>query len=677
MHLLFTVENGETVDVRTAIQRHPYETRSLLTDALLFCCQEDILGDTLGTLHVEQSLRRELASFDGDQDKHVRGYMISGRLDPRMQASPRAGLLALALQVGGPLALIAVFYATHDAHRNLANRRTLDLLWDDIQEPSRQDLFRRAGQFAVHPSFHRWYNKLLVKDLDSLGVACLLHCLGVECVPRIIFARCSTDSMRKTWGIDGQVQYHPPDITPVIESGETFQATLQKLESLGFIKVTLDSITIDRRLADLLDQRPEILAWKVRATQLLVHVLPIHPDLELQNYTVLHKTMLPLLSHILSHLQEPDVLSVLGQSAGPGLHEAAELCIATSYFSDRDWRDRALATAGHIIQAHEQAHPHSQINAVFRARLATREACCALSRNLAVPAREGDRLPTFLRDTPWANAFVADIALLQACRCVQLSDLESAHQALATFEPCSNSKLESIQLKRVNTMQGAIYRFQGRFEEAYQILEPIYDPIQQSVGVLAHLSAVMCELGQHEAALVKIHGWLQLCTSPTPRAAARARLSEADAHLSSGLQNLVAGRSWSVSSCREIQAMYLALRASDHLSWFEHITVLIGLAVTEHIVGEPSDASRAWELVQSCCAHTYLTRGYTHVMVGFSLAELQLRRGMEATAALAKARQELNTVDRQFQFTGLGTTWSDILSNWLASYGHSRIHAVS
>ncbi|RYC58379.1 hypothetical protein CHU98_g7838 [Xylaria longipes] len=674
MRLFCTVENGEAVEIHAAIRKYPCETRGLLIDALLFCCQEDILSDTLDAFSVEQSLRQALAQFSGDQDKHVRSYMLSRRLDHRMQALPRAELLASALQVGGPLALVAVFYATHDAHRNIANRKTLELLLDSVKEDSRRDLFRRAGQFAVHPSFNSWFNKLLDKDLDALGVACLLHCLGAECVPRIIFSRCSTGSTRKAWGLDGQVQEHPPNITPVVESEQVLQDALQKLEALGFVRVTFDTIRIDKRLARLLDHRPEILAWKARATQLLVHVLPIHPVLEPQDYLTLHETMLPLLKCVISHLQEPQVLSVLRQGTGPGLHEAAELCIATSYFSDLCWRKKALSTAGLVIQAHDQIHPHSQTSAVFRARLAVREECCSMSQDAAVPIRSGDgQLPTFLRDTPWANAFVADIALLRARRCIQHGNLASAHNELTSFQPIFGSLLENVQQKKIEAMRGSVFRFQGRFGEAYEILDPIYDPGQHSGGVLAHLTAVMCELGQHEAVFAKVHGWLQLCPSPTSRAAARARLSEADAYLVGGLRGTLSGQPWLSTSWRKVHIAYRDLAASDQFQWLERIAILLGLAITEHVAGEPDGATRAWETVLSFCREIRLARGHTQIMVDFALAELQLRQGGEATAALVQARAELVRVGRQFHFTGLGTTWSDVLSSWLVGHGHSKI----
>ncbi|KAI0550169.1 hypothetical protein F4679DRAFT_544205 [Xylaria curta] len=674
MHLFCTAENGETLGIQAAIRRHPYETRGLLIDALLSYCQEDILSDTLDAFHVEQSLRQALIQFSGDQDKHVKSYMLSRRLDHRMQTLPRAGLLASAVQIGGPLALIAVFYATHDAHRNIANRRTLELLLDNVQEDSRRDLFRRAGQFAVHPSFHSWFNKLLDKDLDALGVACLLHCLGAECIPRIIFSRCGTGSMRKAWGLDGQVQHHPPNITPVIESDQVLRDALQKLETLGFVRVTFDTIRIDKRLASLLDHRPEVLAWKARATQLLVHVLPTHPALEPQDYVALHEMMLPLLACVLSYLQEPQVRSVLGQGAGPGLHEAAELCIATSYFSHLDWRKRALTTAGLVIQAHDQAHPHSQTNAVFRARLAIREECCLLSQDAALPARPGHSpIPTFLRDSPWANAFMADIALLRARQCIQRGDPASALHELASFAPSFDSEFEKVQQRKVDAMRGSVYRFQGRFLEAYEILDAIYDPVQYSSGVLAHLTAVMCELGQHDAAIAKVSGWLQLCTSPQSRAAVRARLAEADAHLISGLRKMAARQQWPSLSCQKVQAMYQDLCASDQLRWFERVAILIGIAITNHVAGEPDDAARAWEAVLSLCGEVRLDRGHIQIMVDLALIELQLRRGGEATEALSHARRELSRVDRQHYFTGLGTAWSDVLSGWFESYGYSNV----
>ncbi|KAJ2988492.1 hypothetical protein NUW58_g3946 [Xylaria curta] len=420
--------------------------------------------------------------------------------------------------------------------------------------------------------------------------------------------------MRETWGRNGEIERHPPNITPIIENQQVLQDALQKLEALGFIKITFDAIRVSQRLASLLDHRPEILAWKVRAVQLLAHVLPIHPELARQDYVALHEMMFPLLTHVILHLQESQVLSVLRQSTGPGLHEAAELCIAASYFSDLGWKETALSTANLVIQAHEQIQPHSQVNVVFRARMALREAHCSLSRDATVPSISDDnRQFTFLRDTAWANAFVAEIALLRARQHILRSDFASALDALSSFRPLlRGSSFEMTQQKKVEAMRGAIYRFQGRFGEAYEILDALYDPGNGS-GALAHLNAVMCELGHQDAAITKVQRWLELCNSTGSRAAARARLSLADAHLIGGLRMVLRGQPWSHSSWRGLQTKYRDLREVDQLEWFDHVAILIGIAITEHVIGELDNATYAWEAVRAFCHEVHFVSEHTIV----------------------------------------------------------------
>ncbi|KAF2963308.1 hypothetical protein GQX73_g10266 [Xylaria multiplex] len=658
MRLFCTVENGETLEIQAAIQRHPYETRGLLIDALLFC-QEEILADTLDTLSVTQSLRQVLAHFSGDQEKHVKSYMLSRRLDTRAQVLPRAGLIASALQIGGPIALLAVFYATHDAHRNIGNRKTLELLLSSVQDQSQQELFRRASQFPVHSSFNSWYNKLLDKDLDTLGVACLLRCLGAEYIPRIIFSR--LDSMRKTWGQDGEVQLHPSHITPVVESQEVLQVALQKLETLGFAKTTFDTIRINDRLASCVDNRPEILAWKARAIQLLVHILPIHPVLD-QNYAALHEAMLPLLMHVIPYFHEPQVLSVLMQSTapGPGLHEAAELCIATSYFSHFDWKKKVLNAAGLIVQAYNDIYPHSQTNVVFRVRLALREAHCSMSQNASILDDISSKL-TFLRDTAWANAFGADLALFAATQCIQRGDLLSAHYHLSSFTPTFGSSLERVQQTKIVAMRGLVYRFQGDFQKAYETLTSFDDLTTNSTKISSHLGAVMCELGQQDGAIAKSHRWLQLCASTTSKAAVHARLLLANASLIGGLREVLSRQPWSYSSCQDIKAIYQDLSAVDGLDWFVRIAILIGIAITEHVIGNLDHATHAWDAVRSLCEEVRLGPGYTQMMVEFSLAVLKFQQGRAARPTTPQ-----KGIAQQFYFTGFGTIWPDVLCSWLA-----------
>ncbi|KAI1748322.1 hypothetical protein F4782DRAFT_517658 [Xylaria castorea] len=62
----------------------------------------------------------------------------------------------------------------------------------------------------------------------------------------------------------------------------------------------------------------------------------------------------------------------------------------------------------------------------------------------------------------------------------------------------------------------------GRQTRTRTIMTRDRGPRQHSNRVLAHLTAAMCELGQHEAAIAKVNGWLSLCTFPKSRAAARA-----------------------------------------------------------------------------------------------------------------------------------------------------------
>ncbi|KAI8624268.1 hypothetical protein F5Y19DRAFT_320972 [Xylariaceae sp. FL1651] len=674
MRLFCAIEDGETLEIQAAARRYPLETRGLLMDALLFCGQEEILPDTLAALEVEHSLRVALAHFSGEQEKYVRNYMLARRLDHRVQPTPRAELIASALQTGGPLALTALFYATHNAHHSYGARKTLESLLNSVTETSRRDLFRRAGGFPVHASFKAWFNRLLDKDLDAFSVACMLHCLGTPSIPRLVFTRFREAPMRKAWGLDGEVQLHAPNISPVIEIQEVFDDALKKLEALGFIRATFDTIWIDKRLAAFIEDRPEMLAWKVKATQLFAHILPVHPVLAPQDYLHLHETMLPQLKHIVTYLQEADVLSFLGQGPGPGLHETAELCIATSYFSDFEWRKKALYIADLAIQAYERARPNLWTNQVFRMRIAVRRAYHSLLQNAAASTKSeaSQQHTTILRDTAWANAFSAELVLLRAYESIKNDDFGAALSELSNYGPTFGSTLERAQNGKIEVVRGVVYRLQGRFRESYEVLDSVPDP-GGGVGVLTRLSAVMCELGQHDRAIAKIHGWLQLCVHPASRAAARARLSFADAHLIRGLRRVLSGRTWSDSSCQDVQAMYQDLRSNSQLRWCEHAAVLIGIAISKHMGGEIEAATCAWEAVRSYCKEVQLPPGHVESMVDLSICELELRKGRTAEPKPPTARKDFAGGSQQYLFAGLGTVWLNTLDDWFVAHGHGRI----
>jgi len=287
MRIFCSSENEDRIEIEEAINRDPSEVRSLLIDALLACCRHEALPDTADTIYAEESFRLALAEFRADdesqvcQRKHMSNVILNGQSGARLrQQARRAELVDSSLKIGGPLALAATLYATHDIQRSLRSKKTFEAL-EGMTDKSREDLYQKCRTFPVHSSFKQWFKTVLYKrSLDAVGLASLLHYLGTTTVPLFIFSRIRM--ARGAWGENGEAQLYPPDLTLAIVDRQAFEAALQRLKNAGVVQATSDEIRIDRSLTTLLYNRDKILVWKTRAVQLLIHILPTHPVLEPQ-----------------------------------------------------------------------------------------------------------------------------------------------------------------------------------------------------------------------------------------------------------------------------------------------------------------------------------------------------------------------------------------------------------
>ncbi|KAI1490335.1 hypothetical protein F5X96DRAFT_636728 [Biscogniauxia mediterranea] len=666
MRLVCELDNGDLLDIRSAVKQDPYQLRGVLIDALLLCHRE-ALHDTISVLRVEHSLRTTLDEFSGIQEKYVRSYVLSRKLDHRTQVTARAPLIASALQIGGPLALIAVFYATLDAHRNSQSRITLDLLINDgISEDSKRDLFKRANHFPVNPSFTGWFNRLLDKlDLDSLGVACLLYCLGADEIPQFIFSR--SRGVSKTWDRNGEVWETKPTIASLVQEASAFDAALRKLEMLGFARSTANVVRVNRRLASILKDREENLAWKVKATQLVMHALPRHRVLEPANYNIYFETMLPHLSHVFSYLVEPQVLALFIQGPDPILYGAIEVCLASSYFGDDEWKSKAIAMAERLVQAYAGNNGDPSDIALFNARLRMRRIRFCFSQSAGSMSEELALIDFPSIKDARSNAFSADLAVLKALECIRRDDLPSAHAALSQFTPLFASTFEKSQKEVIEPIYGMVYRFQGRFHEAYDVLSTVRSP---SSKTLAHLAAVMCELGEESRAIPRLEAWLRLYAQPDTRAGARIRLALTNAHLTGGIRQLLSGKAW--HGCQETQSMYQELETSGRLGWMDRISVALGIAITEHVGKQPGSAIQKWQDVRNLTRQFQLPFGYTDVIVDLSICELEASLGRLQEIEVMRARDALMNVRCQFYFTLLGPVWLGLLKQWLQPNGRQQ-----
>lgn len=270
------------MDISTAIKQDPFAVRVLLLDALFQCRTR--LPDTLNYIRAEQEVRDTLLlHFKSDQERYVKSYCLSRNLDQRTQATPRAQVIYQAFHYGGPVALLGIFYATLDAHRNVRNRETLEFFLQKTSEESKFDLMKRAGGFPCKELVASWLYRIFEKlETDSQVLIRILRYLGTTKIPLEIFRRARLPSL--SWDSSGEVASLVSRVSTVILVEELFNEAVQNLNHVGFLHLTQETISLDEKVADLLQQHLEGAKWVVEAAKVVIHAFPKSRDIEPSRY---------------------------------------------------------------------------------------------------------------------------------------------------------------------------------------------------------------------------------------------------------------------------------------------------------------------------------------------------------------------------------------------------------
>lgn len=270
MRLICICDNGETLDIRSAIDQQPFETRSILQDALFYCTT--VLPDTPKFFQAEHSLRTALVSFQGSQERYVKSYILSRTLGLRVQKTLRAELIHTSYHIGGPFALVGLFYTTFDAHRNPRTRESLDTILA-LPEKSRYELFKRAHTFPFNESFGKWYKQIMDKyGKYYQSVAYTLYCFGDIQIPSSLLDRCRSPSI--AWDSCGNTVGIPPQMTSPLEDEPRYDRALQGLEYVGLVKSTLGFLRLDHRLGSFIYDASQSHTWEIEAVRLVSHAFP-------------------------------------------------------------------------------------------------------------------------------------------------------------------------------------------------------------------------------------------------------------------------------------------------------------------------------------------------------------------------------------------------------------------
>ena len=281
MRLSFVSDGGQTWDIPTALHQEPLVVRGLLADALFEC--QAILPDTLDYLQAEQAIRDTLLQFQADQERYVRSYVLSRTLDHRIQKTPRAEVLYQSFHHGGPLALMGIFYATLDAHRNIRSRETLDFFLQKASAESQLALMKRVGMFPCNPSVEGWLLRIFNKlEPDSRALACVLRGLGTADIPQELFRRARSPSL--TWNSNGAPVELVSRVALFIQKDDIFRVALRNLEHVGFAYSTQETISLNGRVAEYLGRHLDVPRWVSEAAKVVIHAYPKYQSVEPAEY---------------------------------------------------------------------------------------------------------------------------------------------------------------------------------------------------------------------------------------------------------------------------------------------------------------------------------------------------------------------------------------------------------
>ncbi|KAI1382549.1 uncharacterized protein F4822DRAFT_423507 [Hypoxylon trugodes] len=663
MRLACIDRQGNANELSAMLQQQPYDARDLVADAV-FQCQRS-LSDYLDYLQTESAVRNAMIHFQGEQEKYARAYVLSRTLDHRTQKTARADLIYLAFYHGGPLALVGIFYATIDAHRNPRSREVLDYLLNTASDETKLRLIARVGTFPCNPSIGTWLLKLLEKLEPSVQqFACILRCLSTSEVPKELFYRARAPSL--TWGADGEATgTNLPVILPVTEESK-FANAVARLEHIGFVHVSEHALGLNARIAELLHGHLEQAIFVAEAFKVVTHGFPKYPELESNSYLEQCETFLPILQNASAYLINMQAATLVDNASVTQLVEAY---LSASNFGDKPWKQKAIAIATKAAQNLADSPSKTLFAAVLRVRQDS-------LAHLYQDASQGQGPIIFPIVDHRSNGLSAQLAILEARKCISFNALASASEYLAKYQPSlygPPSSLEMMQNKQVTLMRSRILRLEGRFQDAYDLLQQALDDGNQTVSLLGTL---LCELGRHDEAIQKLN---QQIAKNSRRGMFAVKIALGNAYLFRCMRYVSRKEplDWqTLLSARDI-FQGLCIPPTDPVTYYgkmNRLSALFGLALVDHLNGRLDSALSAWHdtLVAS---HQYLPTGYTDMIISYSTSELEGRRGANAQSTIleGQARTLFSRTGRQHHFAGLGSTWPDIIGEWLLAQGRSPV----
>lgn len=341
--------------------------------------------------------------------------------------------------------------------------------------------------------------------------------------------------------------------------------------------------------------------------------------------------------------------------------QVTKVCLSASHFGDHSWKTRCISLANQTLI--NFVTRHSQENLVLEARVQTYQALISY-------AYESGSYEEII----WpcidhrSNAFSAEAVLLKADSCIKFNALLSAYEASESFNPSvhgSISIFEKLQAEEVILCRSRLALLEGKFDVAYLSLSELSRTKEQ---VALYLTVAFCELGRSNKA-EDLFGLPPLSAVPPSN---QHQLTIANVRLYRCMDALK-HNSYDWHYAQETRNMHQWLQKQHDIATLsgkrDYFMTLSGLAILDHVDGRLDSAMDRWEEASAFCKK-HRIRGFTDMIVAYSMGELELRRGnmLESEYFRAKKTKTLFTsTGRQYHFPGLGSTWPDILGQWYES----------
>jgi tetratricopeptide (TPR) repeat protein len=259
------------------------------------------------------------------------------------------------------------------------------------------------------------------------------------------------------------------------------------------------------------------------------------------------------------------------------------------------------------------------------------------------------------------NALRCEIIISRSENLVRDWQLEDARRELSkwcTLQQSSVSTLEKITALERDTIMGKILKYQGRFEEALLLLEPLLEdrslPFQGSgwyCVLLSNVADLQCEMGRPDEAEKLLNENLQIMINNKTEDLAtgrRLRLSLAESLLSRQKYN-DAEKVW-----LQLLKTYETTPRVDYATAVNKFRVLIGLARVHHMQGRWERALERWRQAENMDVAKKSSLALLHLSVSYLLHKLGQHSDSHAMAS-----------------TALGIIDSEACSFWTAGF-HSH-----